>query len=56
MRQIRIARRRTRSADEQETLPLDARDPEIVRAHQAARRAKRAPAQSAQPSPASGDR
>jgi hypothetical protein len=38
MRQIRIGRRRTRLASWQQTpLPLDARDPDIVHAHQIAR-------------------
>ena len=38
MRQIRISRRHTRPASRQQTtLPLDARDPDIVHAHQITR-------------------
>ena len=38
MRQIRIGRRRSKSASwQQTTLPLDARDPDIVHAHQITR-------------------
>ena len=42
MRQIRIAKRRLRPRSEQQAaLPLDPRDPDIVRAHRAARRSAR---------------
>ena len=58
MSQIRIAKRRLRSpSGQQEPLPLDPRDPNIVRAHRAARRAVGTRAGGrARTGPGSGDR
>ena len=41
MTQQRLQKRRARPRDEQLDLPLDARDPDIVRAHRLARAAAR---------------
>jgi len=50
MRQIRISKRRPGSASSrQEPLPADARDPDIVHAHQIARRTSCSRARPAQP-------
>jgi hypothetical protein len=50
MRQIRRARRRLGPASEQQSpLPADPRDPDIVYAHQVARRTSRSRARRAQP-------
>ena len=50
MRQIRRARRRPGPASEQQSpLPADSRDPDIVHAHQVARRTSRSRARHAQP-------
>ncbi len=50
MRQIRMARRPLGPASEQQSpLPADPRDPDIVHAHQAARRTSRSRACLAQP-------
>jgi hypothetical protein len=50
MRQIRKDKRRPRSASAQQApLPADPRDPDIVHAHQVARRTSRSRARRAQP-------
>lgn len=50
MRQIRHTRRRPGPASEQQSpLPADPRDPDIVHAHQVARRTSRSRARRAQP-------
>jgi hypothetical protein len=55
MRQIRRTRRRPGSASEQQSpLPADPRDPDIVHAHQVARRAQ--PDRRVQPAPIPGSR